>query len=89
MIVIPAGEFTMGSPAVEKGRYDYEGPQHKVASPSPFAVSKFDVTFAEWDACVSVGGCTRLRQRFRTGRRGRSSMSAGTTPSTMLRGSLR
>ena len=26
-------------------------------SPEPFAVSKFDVTFADWDACVSVGGC--------------------------------
>ena len=22
-----------------------------------FAVSKFDVTFADWDGCVSVGGC--------------------------------
>jgi formylglycine-generating enzyme required for sulfatase activity len=23
----------------------------------PFAVSKFDVTFAEWDACVYYGDC--------------------------------
>jgi formylglycine-generating enzyme required for sulfatase activity len=23
----------------------------------PFAVSKFDVTFADWDACTSMGGC--------------------------------
>jgi formylglycine-generating enzyme required for sulfatase activity len=25
----------------------------------PFAVSKFDATFADWDACVSVGGCPK------------------------------
>ena len=24
----------------------------------PFAVGKYEVTFAEWDACVSAGGCT-------------------------------
>jgi formylglycine-generating enzyme required for sulfatase activity len=57
MIVIPAGEFTMGSPATEEGRSDNEGPQHKVTIAKPFAVSKFDVTFADWDACVSAGGC--------------------------------
>jgi formylglycine-generating enzyme required for sulfatase activity len=57
MIVVPAGEFAMGSRATEKGRYDHEGPQHKVAIAKPFAVSKFDVTFADWDTCVSVGGC--------------------------------
>jgi formylglycine-generating enzyme required for sulfatase activity len=57
MIVIPAGEFMMGSPATEKDRYDNQGPQHKVAIVNPFAVSKFDVTFADWNACVSVGAC--------------------------------
>lgn len=57
MIVIPAGAFTMGSPATEKGRYGNEGPQHEVTIAMPFAVSKFDVTFAEWNACVSVGEC--------------------------------
>ena len=57
MVVVPAGEFMMGSPANEKGRSDNEGPQHWVTIARPFAVSKFDVTFADWDACVSVGGC--------------------------------
>ena len=57
MIVIPAGEFTMGSPTTEQGRYSNEGPQHKVTFAKPFAVSKYVVTFAEWDACVAVGGC--------------------------------
>jgi formylglycine-generating enzyme required for sulfatase activity len=59
MVVIPAGEFMMGSAVTEKGRYDIEDPQHKVTIARPFAVSKFDVTFANWDACFSVGGCPR------------------------------
>ena len=49
----------MGSPATEQGRYNNEGPQHMVTIAKPFAVSKFDVTFADWDACVSVGGCPK------------------------------
>jgi formylglycine-generating enzyme required for sulfatase activity len=57
MIVVPAGEFVMGSPVTEKDHDEIEGPQHKVTIARPFAVSKFDVTFADWDACVSVGGC--------------------------------
>jgi len=57
MIVIPAGAFTMGSPADEPGRKDNEGEAHATTIAKPFAVSKFDVTFDEWDACVAVGGC--------------------------------
>ena len=78
MIVIPAGEFMMGSPATEKGRYDNEGPQHRVTIAKPFAVSKFDVTFADWDACVSVGGCPQASRQsgFGTGHNSRSSMSS-------------
>ena len=59
MIVLPPGEFVMGSSVIEKGRADHEGPIHKVTIVQRFAVSKFDVTFADWDACVSVGGCPR------------------------------
>jgi formylglycine-generating enzyme required for sulfatase activity len=61
MVVVPAGEFTMGSPADEKDHKDNEGPQHKVTITRLFAVGKFDVTFAEWDACVSGGGCPKGR----------------------------
>ncbi len=60
MIVIPAGKFTMGSPPTESGRFDNEGPQHEVTIATPFAVSKFDVTFADWDACVAAGGCSQV-----------------------------
>ena len=57
MVVVPAGSFLMGSPAGEKDREANEGPQHRVTIARPFAVGKFDVTFAEWDACVAAGGC--------------------------------
>ena len=57
MVVVPAGSFTMGSPPDEEVREDNEGPQHRVTIPAPFAVGKYEVTFAEWDACVTAGGC--------------------------------
>ena len=57
MVVIGAGSFTMGSPGGEAGHDVNEGPQHQVVITKPFAVSKFDVTFEEWDACVAHGDC--------------------------------
>jgi formylglycine-generating enzyme required for sulfatase activity len=57
MIVVPSGEFLMGSPESEEGRSDDESPQHKVSFAMPFAVGRFAVTFAEWDACVADRGC--------------------------------
>ncbi|MFZ1104018.1 MAG: formylglycine-generating enzyme family protein [Hyphomicrobiaceae bacterium] len=57
MVVLPAGEFMMGSPESERGRDKNEGPQRKVAVPS-FAMGKHEVTFAQWDACVAGSGCT-------------------------------
>jgi formylglycine-generating enzyme required for sulfatase activity len=60
MIVIPAGAFSMGSPASELGHADAESPQHAVAIVKSFAVSKFDVTFADWDACVTYSGCPEV-----------------------------
>ena len=55
MVVVPAGSFTMGSPNTEAGRLDFEGPQHTVRIESLFAVGVYEVTFAEWDRCVSAG----------------------------------
>jgi formylglycine-generating enzyme required for sulfatase activity len=55
--VVLTAEFLMGSPANETGHDDKEGPQHKVLFAKPFAVSKFEVTFDEWDACVAYRGC--------------------------------
>jgi formylglycine-generating enzyme required for sulfatase activity len=46
---IPAGTFMMGSPENEEERDDYEGPQHQVTL-SGFKMSKFAVTFDQYDA---------------------------------------
>ena len=55
MVVVPAGEFMMGS---NEGNPD-ERPVHKVTIGKPFAVAKFETTFAEWNACVVDGGCSQ------------------------------
>ena len=60
MVVVPAGEFMMGSPADESDHYDNEGPLHKVTIARPLAVSKFEVTFEQWDACVAFGTCAHV-----------------------------
>ena len=57
MVHIPAGSFLMGSPAGEAESLEWEGPQHQVQVPA-FEVGKYEVTFDQWDACVSAGGCT-------------------------------
>ena len=61
MVVVPAGSFMMGSPASEEGRRGDEGPRHRVTIASPFAVGLYEVTFAEWEACVRAGGCRGYR----------------------------
>jgi formylglycine-generating enzyme required for sulfatase activity len=60
MIVVPAGGFTMGSPDGQEGHDKNEGPQHRVIFKYPFAVSKLEVTFDDWDACVAFGDCPRV-----------------------------
>ena len=57
MVVVPAGSFTMGTPADEYDRRKGEDPQHRVTIAIPFAVGRFAITFDEWDACVAEGGC--------------------------------
>ncbi len=60
MIVIPAGSFAMGSPRDEKGSDATQKPQHAVTIAKPFAVSKDEITFAQWDTCTIFGDCPRL-----------------------------
>lgn len=56
MVAVPAGEFVMGSSESEIGRCMDEGPQCTVEIPA-FKISRYEVTFDEWDACVADGGC--------------------------------
>jgi formylglycine-generating enzyme required for sulfatase activity len=77
MVMVPAGEFMMGSPADETGHQRQEEPQHKVTIEQPYAVSRFEVTSAEWDYCVVLGGCTWPAPETGWGRGRRPVMNVG------------
>jgi formylglycine-generating enzyme required for sulfatase activity len=51
VVVVPAGSFEMGSAT------EYENPAHRVTIAKPFAIGRYEVTFEEWDSCVTDGGC--------------------------------
>lgn len=55
MMVLPRGSFMMGSPDGQGEKNEH--PQHNVTIAQPLAVSKFVVTFAQWDVCAAQGGC--------------------------------
>jgi formylglycine-generating enzyme required for sulfatase activity len=67
MVKIPAGSFVQGSPSGEPQRQDDEGPQRTVNVPA-FAIGQTEVTFSQWDACVSDGGCNHSPNDFGWGR---------------------
>ncbi|KAA9132593.1 SUMF1/EgtB/PvdO family nonheme iron enzyme [Marinihelvus fidelis] len=55
MIVIPAGAFQQGSDAADAPTR--EQPAHAVRIARDFAAGMYEVTMAQWDACVDAGGC--------------------------------
>ena len=60
MVVVPSGSFMMGSPESDEDSHNKlaeERPVHRVTIARPFAVGVYEVTFGEWDACVSDRGC--------------------------------
>ena len=72
MVVVPSGWFMMGAASDEERAKKSEFPQHRVTIPRPFAVGKYEVTFAEWTVCVFAGGCNGYRlddEHFGQGRR--------------------
>jgi formylglycine-generating enzyme required for sulfatase activity len=56
MVVVPSGEFTMGSPAAEGERAVDEGPQRQVSIAQPFALGRSEVTVAEFRRFVEESG---------------------------------
>ena len=58
MMVIKQGTLSMGSRKGEPGHSSKEGPRHKVRFAQSFAIGRYEVTFAQWDACVSSGACS-------------------------------
>ena len=64
MVVVPAGRFQMGAPKGKKR----EKPVHEVIIAKPFAISKYEVTWDEWEACMAAGGCEREPDDHKWGR---------------------
>ena len=58
MIVVPAGQFSMGAHEDEPASTSDERPQHEVIFAQSFSVGRFAVTFDEWDACLAAMGCS-------------------------------
>ena len=69
MVVIPAGRFRMGCVSGLDCDND-EKPVRTVRIDALFALSAHEVTFVEWDACVSTGGCGGYRPNDRGWGRG-------------------
>jgi len=54
LVLIPAGEFLMGSPEGEEGREDDEGPQHRVRISRPFYLGETEVTQEQFRAVMNT-----------------------------------
>lgn len=48
MVVIPSGQFIMGTADSEVGRLPNEGPQRQVTISRPFAISRYEVTVGQY-----------------------------------------
>ncbi len=57
MRIVPAGSGAIGSPAAEAGRSRDEPLQHDEAMPRAFAMGVYEITIAEWAACVRDKAC--------------------------------
>ncbi|NKB35704.1 MAG: SUMF1/EgtB/PvdO family nonheme iron enzyme [Gammaproteobacteria bacterium] len=63
MIVLPTGEFNIGSQINEDGRSSNEGPQKKVKVSQPVAISKTEVTVGQFRMFVEATGYVTEAER--------------------------
>ena len=55
LVVVPAGAFRMGD--LKGGGDADEASVRTVTIARPFAVARYETTFAQWDACAAAGAC--------------------------------
>jgi formylglycine-generating enzyme required for sulfatase activity len=56
IVPVPAGRFTMGRAAGDRS----ERPAHEVVVAKAFGLGRYEVTVAQWKACMAEGGCPDL-----------------------------
>ncbi|MEE4295371.1 MAG: formylglycine-generating enzyme family protein [Wenzhouxiangella sp.] len=56
LVVIPSGQYMMGSPESEADRLDHEGPRHRVVMPQGFALAKTETTVSQFAQFVAATG---------------------------------
>ncbi len=94
MVVIPAGKFVMGTPETEANRREHEH-LHEVTIARPFAVSRTEVTWDQWEACVRDGMCdgvaveTALRTPAAPAPRPAAPANAASAPAAPAEGAAR
>ena len=70
MVSLPAGNAELGAGADDSAARPNEKPARPVTLTRMFAIGAAEVTFAQWDACVSAQGC-KIRPRDNGWGRGR------------------
>jgi len=56
MVVLQPGSFSMGDNRGDRS----ERPAHKVTISKPYAIGKYEITLAQWNACVQAGACKAI-----------------------------
>jgi len=56
MVLLQPGSFVMGDDRGDRS----ERPAHRVTIGYPFAIGKYEVTVAQWNACVQAGSCRAI-----------------------------
>ena len=57
MVTVPGGNANLGANADEPDVRPNEQPKRPVIIGSPFSIGVTEVTFSQWEACASAGGC--------------------------------
>ena len=63
MVVLQPGSFSMGDNRGDRS----EKPAHRVTIRKPFAIGKYEVTLAQWNACVAASACKAMAETSAAG----------------------
>jgi formylglycine-generating enzyme required for sulfatase activity len=58
LVLVAPGWFTMGPGGKGSGQQVRATAPQDVVIKEPFAIGRYEITFDDWESCVSAGGCT-------------------------------